>query len=528
MTVDNRRILIIDDNEQIHQDISKILCPPSPPADLHGLKADILGSSAAQENAKGDFQLDSAFQGEEAVEMVRQAMAKGKPYAMAFIDVRMPPGMDGIETISALHKCDPDLGLVIITAYSDYSWKEIAEKNKDVSNLFILKKPFESIEIHQFASALTEKWNMNKKLASSMDALSREKENLTTIMNCMEDGAYICDKQYHIIYTNPVVEREFGQAEGKLCYSYFHEREDICPWCKHEQVYTGKSSRQELFFTKNNKTYDLIGTLYRTTDGKEGRLQIMRDITQQKAMENKLLRAQKHETATIFANGLSHDFNNLLSIIIGYAELAIDESESSSELHAMVQEIAKSSHLAKKLVSKFLTLSSMSQPGKTLFPLKRLILAALALSVDEDLVQCDTHCPDDLWEVILDPAQMGQVFANIFKNAAEAIDHDGTILIRAENSTNPVAYSKVEPPLPKGKYVKIVIKDTGKGITAENLAKIFDPYFSTKERSTIKGMGLGLATAYAIIHKHDGHIMVDSTPGKGTTVRIFLPVSPGE
>jgi two-component system, sensor histidine kinase and response regulator len=158
----NRRILIVDDTPAIHADIRKILCPEvSEGASLLAdLESELFGEPAAPSQTVPRFSVDSAYQGKEGCALVEQAVAAGQPYAMAIVDMRMPPGWDGAETTLALWRVDPDLQVVICTAHSDYTWSELLEKLGATDRLVILKKPFDTIEVLQLANALTEKWNL--------------------------------------------------------------------------------------------------------------------------------------------------------------------------------------------------------------------------------------------------------------------------------------------------------------------------------------------------------------------------------
>jgi two-component system NtrC family sensor kinase len=158
----NRRVLTVDDNPTIHEDFRKIL-EKSAAADtqLEDLESAILEAESRPEAHEG-FEIDSAYQGEEGLAKVEQALANGRPYAVAFVDMRMPPGWDGVETISRLWKADPSLQIVICTAYSDYSWEEILRQLGNRNNLAVLKKPFDNIEVIQLCETLTQKWSLNK------------------------------------------------------------------------------------------------------------------------------------------------------------------------------------------------------------------------------------------------------------------------------------------------------------------------------------------------------------------------------
>lgn len=157
-THETRRILVVDDNTAIHADFRKILRGPADASQaLVDAKAAFFGATA-QKQSEPEYEIDSASQGKEAHEMVQRALAEQRPYAMAFVDVRMPPGWDGVETIARLWEVDPDLQCVICTAYADYSWEQMISKVGRSDRLLILKKPFDPIEACQLASALTEKW----------------------------------------------------------------------------------------------------------------------------------------------------------------------------------------------------------------------------------------------------------------------------------------------------------------------------------------------------------------------------------
>jgi diguanylate cyclase (GGDEF)-like protein/PAS domain S-box-containing protein len=193
--LDNRRILLVDDMPEIHVDFRKILSretatstanaaasPVPTDADLEADEAILFGAKKPAihnpASAKG-FVMDSAFQGQEALEKVRTALAEDRPYALAFIDMRMPPGWDGVETVEHLWRADPRLQVVFCTAYSDYSWKEVLDRLDVRDRLLILKKPFDPIEVYQFAHALTTKWTREEQAAFKMSTLEEAVETRT-------------------------------------------------------------------------------------------------------------------------------------------------------------------------------------------------------------------------------------------------------------------------------------------------------------------------------------------------------------
>jgi CheY-like chemotaxis protein len=160
----NRRILVVDDNTTIHQDFRKIL-EATPVADdtLDDIEAALFDSKSRLNDWDG-FEIDSAYQGAEGLTKVLDAFKAGRPYSLAFVDMRMPPGWDGVETIAHLWKADPRLQIVICTAYSDYSWEQIIQQLGNRDNLAVLKKPFDNVEVLQLAEALTQKWFLTQEL----------------------------------------------------------------------------------------------------------------------------------------------------------------------------------------------------------------------------------------------------------------------------------------------------------------------------------------------------------------------------
>jgi len=175
----HRRILVVDDNEAIHKDFRKIFGTGSKTgAALEAAEALLFGAEGSSNGA--GFEVDSAFQGQEGLEMVRKAVAEGRPYPLAFVDVRMPPGWDGIETVARIWKEYPDLQVVICTAYSDYSWDDMLKNLGRTDRLVILKKPFEVIEVLQLAEALTEKWNLSQQAKARMSDLEQRVQERTS------------------------------------------------------------------------------------------------------------------------------------------------------------------------------------------------------------------------------------------------------------------------------------------------------------------------------------------------------------
>ncbi|WPB82514.1 response regulator [Archangium violaceum] len=183
----NRRVLIVDDNEDIHDDFRRILQPRVDTSELDDLEAMLLGEAPAVPRPP-TFELTSAYQGAEALEKVREALKAGTPYALAFMDMRMPPGWDGVETLSRIWREDPNLQAVICSAYSDFSWESISARFGQTDRFLILKKPFDAVEVRQMACALVEKWAHHAASQQAEQALHGNEARLRALLQVLPDA----------------------------------------------------------------------------------------------------------------------------------------------------------------------------------------------------------------------------------------------------------------------------------------------------------------------------------------------------
>ncbi len=244
---------------------------------------------------------------------------------------------------------------------------------------------------------------------------------------------------------------------------------------------------------------------------------ISRDISERKRLDEERLRSQKLESLGVLAGGIAHDFNNLLTGILGNLSLAKTNLPETGPVAEQLAETEKATLRARELTQQLLTFAKGGAPIKTEAALAGLIQDTAGFSVRGTKAVCTYDCAEDLWLAEVDRGQLGQVLQNLVINAVHAMPEGGIIQLGAGNITvNPD-----ELPLRPGKYVLITVQDHGQGIPPEHLAKIFDPYFTTKQ----SGSGLGLAVVYSIIANHAGHITVESELGKGTLFSIYLPAT---
>jgi len=242
------------------------------------------------------------------------------------------------------------------------------------------------------------------------------------------------------------------------------------------------------------------------------------DITDKKRLENQIFQQQKLEAIGTLAGGIAHDFNNMLGIITGNISYALGSLNMDEELCEILSDVLASSKQAQGLTRQLLTFSKGGSPIKKVSNINKIIRDATIFSMRGTKSKCKFELSDILWTSEIDEGQINQVINNIVINANQSMPDGGMITIRTEN-VNIETQSGI--PLPSGNYVKIVFEDQGIGISKNHLENIFEPYFTTKQ----KGNGLGLATTYSIIKRHDGHIAVYSEIEKGTVFNIYLPAS---
>ncbi|MDY6973078.1 MAG: HDOD domain-containing protein [Thermodesulfobacteriota bacterium] len=248
-------------------------------------------------------------------------------------------------------------------------------------------------------------------------------------------------------------------------------------------------------------------------------VRLKKSIREKQVMEQEILRSQKLDSLAVLAGGIAHDFNNILAAISGNVSLAKRYLKPGEKAVEKLIQAEKAFLRARDLAGQLLTFSKKGgSPAKRPQSIAGLVRDSADFALRGSNVRCECSIIDDLWPVEVDEGQINQVINNLIINADQAMPGGGTIRVKVENMS---VGSENSFPLRQGKYVKIDIRDQGIGIKEEDLPKIFDPYFTTKE----EGNGLGLATAYSIIKKHDGYINVGSKTNVGTTFQIYLPVS---
>lgn len=361
------------------------------------------------------------------------------------------------------------------------------------------------------------------------EALKESEEKYRMLIENIQDGVFII-QDAKIKFSNEAFAGMIGYTAEEL--SGIDIKKLIAPEDldmvidRYKQRLDGKDIPKEYEFRmlhKDGVTRVFVNMLVGLIDyqGKAASMGTVKNMTERKKMEAEIQKAQKLESLGILAGGIAHDFNNILTAITGNISLAKMYAKPGLEVYDILTEVEKASLRAKNLTTQLLTFSKGGIPVKKLTSITKLIKDSASFALSGSNVKCEISIQDNLWPAEIDEGQVSQVIHHLIINAQQAMPQGGIIRLNAEN----IVLDKGHPlPLNVGKYIKISLYDEGIGIPQEYLLKIFDPYFTTKQ----EGSGLGLATAYSIIKKHDGYITVESKLGAGTTFSVYLPASETE
>ncbi len=364
------------------------------------------------------------------------------------------------------------------------------------------------------------------------DALVDEKERLAVTLRSIGDAVITTDNSGKVILINEVAEKLTGWSEDEVIgqplvkvYNTLDEKthepsDDFVSRVLEAERIIDKSSPSIL--KSRGGVERLISEIGAPIRDKENRVigvvLVFSDITHRVKMEEELLKGRKLESVGILAGGIAHDFNNILTAIMGNVSLAKNFIDPDNKAYKRLEEADRATQRAKDLTHKLLTFSKGGAPIKTIASVAELIKDSAGFTLSGTPVKSEYSFAEDLWPVDMDTGQISQVIQNLCLNASQAMPDGGILQIRAENEIITEDKTVVLEP---GNYIKISFSDNGVGISKSLIARIFDPYFTTKQ----KGSGLGLATVYSIIDNHDGVIMVDSEVDVGTTFTFYLPAS---
>ncbi|MBT4097008.1 MAG: response regulator [Gemmatimonadetes bacterium] len=384
------------------------------------------------------------------------------------------------------------------------------------------------VMLEELAEALTEGFRRLEDLLE----LAAERERLAVTLRSIADSVVATDSEGRIVLMNRVAESLTGwqqaEAVGRSFPEIFEILDENTRQAKQNPVtrvlQSGSAIDLDLqsALIARDGSERLISTStapIRDDEGKTiGVVLVSRDVAAQRQMEEELLKTEKLESLGVLAGGIAHDFNNILTTIVGYLSLAKGQIEPNSGLFEHLSEVEAAADRATDLTHQLLAFAKGGAPVKQAASMADLLRDSATFTTRGSNVACEFDIGQELWAAEVDRGQISQVIQNLVINADQAMPDGGRLFLRAHNRD---LIESDGLPLPAGRYLHIVVSDNGDGISEEHLQRIFDPYFTTK----IEGSGLGLATAYAIVKNHGGHVTVASHVGEGTIFEIYLPAT---
>jgi two-component system, cell cycle sensor histidine kinase and response regulator CckA len=365
---------------------------------------------------------------------------------------------------------------------------------------------------------------------NSEEALKESKEYLNQIINCLGDPMFVKDGEHRITLVNDAMcaframsrEELIGRVDlpDTPLFRFWEQEEDV--------LRTGREIVSEDNLPDSQGGSHIFMAKKTPLAHKSGNRQVvgvLRDITEYKRLEAQFLQAQKMEAVGVLAGGVAHDFNNLLNVINGYAELLLDELDPNVPMRKELAQIRDAGQRATSLTSQLLAFGRKQIMQLEIFDLNQILAnmsAMLGRMIGEDIVIV-SKIPKDPMLINADPGKIQQVIMNLVVNARDAMPDGGKLTIETDKVHFDDSYVKEHPTTKPGPYILLAISDNGIGMDATTQAHVFEPFFTTKEKG--KGTGLGMSTVYGIVKQSDGFIWVYSEPGKGTTIKIYLPLA---
>ena len=434
-------------------------------------------------------------------------------------------GFEGLEVIRRVQERLPDTPVIVVTGTG--SEETAVEALKAGAADYVIKSPSHIAQLpHTIRRVLA--------AAQTRRRLAQRDAKLHAVMASVQDAIILSDQDGRVSYWNDAAERIFGYSEQEALGRPMEEL--IIPkrlqaghkkgWSRFAQMGPGRLQGQVLEMPARRKEGTEIPVELTVgafqTDGQWQAVAVVRDMSKRKELEEWLREAQKLEAMGRLAGGLAHDFNNTLSVVVGFAQLLVSETDPSDPHHALAAEILDAGRRSAKLVSQLLTFSRKDRASLESLDVNRAVRDKLTmfkhLLGPERTVEL--RLSEDLPLVRIGAGQLDQVLVNLVLNAKDAMDNKGHITIetQARRLDDQAASARG---LRQGDYVEIRVSDDGCGMSKEVQNRIFEPFFTTKPPG--QGTGLGLATVYGIVTHLEGSISVESQPGKGTTFDLLLP-----
>ena len=466
------------------------------------------------------YSVDAAPNGEEGLSL----MARSAPYDLLIVDYNMP-FLGGIDVIRALASTEFPPPSIMITGEGN---EEVAVEAIKLGAADYIVKDVELKFLELLPSVISQ-------VLYRQELIKEHRQMQETIRESEERYRQLFESNPHPMWVFDCETLSFLAVNDAAVNHYGYSREEFLAMTLKDIHLQENGSRLKDVVSGIGDSTENSGTWkHRRKDGsiidveivshptlfgqRQARFVLVTDITARRKLEEELLKAQKLESLGVLAGGLAHDFNNLLTAILGNISLAKMDARPGDGIHERLEEAERASERAQSLTQQLLTFSRGGAPVKKTLSIKDTVRDIASFALHGARSKCEFSLDDDLWSVEADEGQLSQVINNLVINADQAMPDGGTVRVSARNVA---VNSHSGLPIAPGDYVMISIIDRGIGIPREHLKKVFDPYFTTKQ----KGSGLGLATTYSIIKRHNGHIAVESTAGAGATFHLYLPAT---
>ncbi|MCS7202821.1 MAG: response regulator [Thermodesulfovibrio sp.] len=497
-----------------------------------------------------------ASNGQEALEL-----ALSEKPELIIADILMPK-MDGFELLWSLKQDEQTKNIPFIFYSAIYT----GEKDKKLAMALgaeaFIEKPKEPEEFYRRVCEIVERCRLkgssrlpdmelimkeqdflkaySQIVASKLDEKVRELSELSkkysklctefkTLLDSMPDNIYLLDSDLKIVWCNRRVETSFDKSTdeiiGKHCYAFFHGRDIPCSICPVQKAFVSGNIESMEKKTKDERLWEIRAVPIKDERGKVvNTIEIARDITEERKTQEQLIHAQRMEAIGILAGGIAHDFKNMLTPIIGFAQLIKIFVDKSSPIYNYAENIISAGEKASSLVQGLLAFSR-----KQVLDMESVVIDDLIFDFSEIIsriigedIELKLNLNSGKHVVMADITQIQQVLMNLITNARDAMPKGGVLTISTELIDIDENFIKIHGFGELGRYILITVSDTGIGMDETTKSKIFEPFFTTKPVG--KGTGLGLSIVYGIVKQHNGYINVYSELGKGTTFKIYLPV----
>jgi PAS domain S-box-containing protein len=370
-------------------------------------------------------------------------------------------------------------------------------------------------------------------LLEAKEAIQKSEAKFQAIFEGMAIGIALVNTEGRIMESNQALQKMLGyrgeELYGRVLNELSHPEDATQDLDLHQKLTKGEINHYQIERRYVRKDGEVVwGRLsvsltYGLQEAPQSSIHMVEDITEWKRLEMQFLQSQKLETVGQLAGGIAHDLNNLFTILSGYSQLSLIETNEDHPLRGNLEEIRRTTERAAQLTHQLLTISRRQVLDMKVLNLNQLLKGLegmLGRIIGED-IELITRLAEDLGRVKTDPGQIEQAILNLVVNARDAMPNGGRLIIETENVELDKSYARSHFNVTPGRYVLISVTDTGCGMSPEVKEKIFDPFFTTKEKG--KGTGLGLSTVYGIVKQSGGYIWVYSEQKQGTTFRIYLP-----